>query len=60
MIATLVIPLGADPATLNTPAQLTRMPGFYRATKKKWQELLYLNPASDSTPIINKPERGEP
>lgn len=59
MIATLVIPLGADPATLNTPAQLTRMPGFYRGTKKKWQELLYLNPAPDSTPIINKPERGE-
>jgi hypothetical protein len=60
IVARVVIPLGADPATLNTPAQLTRMPGFYRGTKGKWQELLYLNPAADSTPIIARPERGEP
>jgi hypothetical protein len=59
-IAGIVVPLGADPATLRTPAQLTRMPGFYRAEKKRWQELLYLNPAADSTPIISKPERGQP
>lgn len=60
MIAAIVIPLGADPATLNTPAQLTRMPGFYRASKKKWQNLLYLNPEPDSVPIIERQERSQP
>ena len=58
-IAGIVVPLGADPATLRTPAQLTRIPGFYRAEKKRWQELLYLNPTADSTPIIRKPKRGQ-
>jgi hypothetical protein len=59
-IAGIVVPLGADPATLNTPAQLTRMPGFFRAEKNKWQRLLYLNPGADSTPIVSQPKRGEP
>jgi hypothetical protein len=58
-IADIVIPLGADPATLNTPAQLTRIPGFYRASKNRWQDLLYLNPAADNTPIISQAERAQ-
>jgi hypothetical protein len=56
-IARIVVPLGADPATLRTPAQLTRAPGFFRAEKGRWQELLYLNPNPTSKPICSMNER---
>jgi len=59
-LARLVAPLGGDPSTLNHPAQLTRMPGFYRANTGKWQELLYLNPKPDRTPIHKRLERRNP
>lgn len=56
-IARILVPLGADPATLRTPAQLTRIPGFFRAEKLGWQELLYLNPHPTGKPICSMEER---
>lgn len=44
------VPLGADPACFKA-AQLTRLPGYYRAEKKNWQSLLYLSPEADGSPI---------
>jgi hypothetical protein len=43
-----LVPLGADDAALSA-VRLTRLPGCYRADRL--QELLYLNPAADGTPI---------
>ena len=39
-----LIPLGCDPACRNE-SRLSRMPGHYRADKKAWQRLLYLDPS---------------
>ena len=38
-----LIPLGCDPACRNE-SRLSRMPGHYRADRKAWQRLLYLDP----------------
>ena len=43
----LLTPVGADGACKNE-ARLSRMPGHFRAEKKRWQRLLYLNPAGGS------------
>lgn len=43
-----LVPLGADDGALSA-VRLTRLPGAYRGEKR--QELLYLNPAADGTPI---------
>lgn len=48
--------LGADKNAL-TAVRLTRLPGSYRAEKAQWQELLYLNPHADGTPICQLPAR---
>jgi hypothetical protein len=44
---TLLTAVGADAACKNE-ARLSRMPGHFRAEKKRWQRLLYLNPAGGS------------
>lgn len=55
-IAPALVTLGADRNAL-TAIRLTRLPGAYRAEKKQWQELLFLNPSADGTPICNLPGR---
>jgi hypothetical protein len=52
-----LVTLGADEATVTKPVQLSRLPGCYRAEKKGWQRLLYLNPQADGTPICDLPDR---
>jgi hypothetical protein len=52
-----LVTLGADEATLTKAVQLSRLPGCYRAEKKGWQRLLYLNPQADGTPICDLPDR---
>jgi hypothetical protein len=47
------VPLGADPAAM-TAVRLTRLPGCRREEKDRWQELLYLNPSADLTPICER------
>jgi hypothetical protein len=47
-----LVPLGADDGALSA-VRLTRLPGCYRADRR--QELLYLNPSADSTPIYERP-----
>lgn len=49
-----LVALGADKNAL-TDVRLTRLPGSYRAEKDRWQELLYLNPHADETPICELP-----
>jgi hypothetical protein len=44
-----LVPLGADDGALSA-VRLTRLPGCYRGDRR--QELLYLNPAADGTPIF--------
>jgi hypothetical protein len=46
--------LGADKACLTSPVRLTRLPFCYRAIKQGWQELLWLEPEADGTPIWKK------
>ena len=49
-----LVKVGADPNTKN-PGRLTRLPGAIREGEKsgrRRQELLFLNPAADGTPII--------
>lgn len=46
-----LVPLGADDGALSA-VRLTRLPGCYRGDRQ--QELLYLNPAADSTPILER------
>jgi hypothetical protein len=48
-IKPIVVTLGADPNAL-TAVRLTRLPGAYRGEHR--QNLLYLNPAADGTPIV--------
>lgn len=47
-----LVPLGADDAALSA-VRLTRLPCCYRGDRI--QELLYLNPSADSTPIYERP-----
>jgi hypothetical protein len=47
--------LGADPGAM-TAVRLTRLPCCYRAEKKQWQELLFLNPNPTATPICELPD----
>lgn len=51
-----LVTLGADKSAL-TAVRLTRLPGSYRKEKERWQELLYLNPNADETPICQLPVR---
>ena len=46
-----LVPLGADDSALSA-VRLTRLPGAYRCEQR--QELLYLNPAADGTPIFER------
>jgi hypothetical protein len=46
-----LVPLGADDSAL-TAVRLTRLPGCYRGDRR--QELLYLNPNADGTPIFQQ------
>jgi hypothetical protein len=48
-----LVPLGADPAAMSA-VRLTRLPGCRREEKDRWQELLYLNPNPNLTPICEK------
>lgn len=59
-IAEITVPLGADRAPLNSPAYLSRLPGCFREEKQTWQELLYLNPHADGTPLCQLAERKLP
>lgn len=43
LFSELLVPLGCDPACRNE-SRLSRLPGHYRAEKKNWQRLLYLDP----------------
>jgi len=49
-IAPGLIGLGTDEQALSS-VRLTRLPGSYRADKEAWQELLFLHPHADGTPI---------
>ena len=51
-----LVALGADPGAL-TAVRLTRLPQTWRGTRR--QELLYLNPAADGTPIVQLPPRAQ-
>ena len=53
-IKPVLVTLGADPAAL-TAVRLSRLPQCWRGDKK--QELLYLNPDADGTPIIQMAEK---
>ncbi|MEI6561596.1 MAG: hypothetical protein WCO68_05865 [Verrucomicrobiota bacterium] len=54
-IKPVLVTLGADPAALSA-VRLSRLPQCWRGAKK--QELLYLNPDADGTPIIQMAEKG--
>jgi len=58
-IAKITVPIGADQAPLRSPAYLSRLPGCFREDKQSWQELIYLNPHADGTPICQMPEKRE-
>jgi hypothetical protein len=51
-IAPGLIIIGADKGAMSV-VRLSRLPGSYRAEKKAWQELLFLNPHADGRPICN-------
>lgn len=53
-IAKVMVPLGADRGAL-TAVRLSRLPQCLRG--EKMQELLYINPEADGTPIMQLPER---
>lgn len=55
-LAPALITLGADNAAM-TAVRLTRLPQCFRAETGRWQELHYLNPAADETPIAQLPTR---
>jgi hypothetical protein len=52
-----LVTLGADPGAL-TAVRLSRLPQCWRGDRK--QELLFLNPGADGSPIVAQPERGRP
>jgi hypothetical protein len=53
-LAPALVTLGADDAAM-TAVRLTRLPQCYRGKTERWQELYYLNPAADETPIAQLP-----
>jgi hypothetical protein len=53
-----LIRLGACSGTL-TPIRLSRLPNCVRGETGRLQQLLYLAPNADSTPIANRPVREE-
>ena len=53
-LAPALVTLGADKGAM-TAVRLTRLPQCYRAEKDRWQELYYLNPKADETPISELP-----
>ncbi len=53
-LAPCLVTLGADEAAM-TAVRLTRLPQCFRAEKGRWQELFYLNPKADGTPISKLP-----
>ena len=53
-LAPALVTLGADDSAM-TAVRLTRLPQCYRAEKERWQELYYLNPTADETPISELP-----
>jgi len=55
-VGPVLVTLGADKNAL-TAVRLTRLPGSYRSETGKWQELLFLNPNADETPICRLPPR---
>jgi hypothetical protein len=54
-----LIRLGACPCTL-TPLRLSRLPNCMREETGQLQELLYLSPDADGTPIARRPLREDP
>lgn len=54
-----LIRLGADENAM-TPVRLTRLPNCIRAQTGNLQQLLYLTPNADSTPIAKRPVREDP
>jgi hypothetical protein len=56
-IAYPLVTIGADPAVMKGPAQLSRLPQCFRGDKCAWQRLLYLNPSPSGEAIINQPDR---
>jgi len=53
-----LVTLGADSNAM-TAVRLSRLPQCYRAEKRAWQRLLYLNPSPSGEAIINQPDRDE-
>jgi hypothetical protein len=53
-LAPALVTLGADDSAM-TAVRLTRLPQCFRAEKDRWQELYYLNPTADETPIAELP-----
>jgi hypothetical protein len=53
-IAPALVTLGACPGSM-TAVRLTRLPQCWREEKNRWQELYYLNPGADDTPIGELP-----
>ena len=53
-LAPALVTLGADDAAM-TAVRLTRLPQCFRAEKDRWQELYFLNPTADETPISELP-----
>lgn len=58
-LAPLLITLGADEGAM-TAVRLTRLPFCLRAEKGDYQELYYLNPGADETPICERPINIQP
>jgi hypothetical protein len=57
-IAPALVTLGGDNGAL-TLVRLSRLPCCFRKSKDQWQELLYLNPGADETPISKLPVLSE-
>lgn len=55
-IAPHLVTLGADDCAM-TAVRLTRLPQCFRAETQRWQELFYLNPKADGTPICEQMDR---
>jgi len=47
-----IVVLGADRQSMSS-VRLTRLPGFFREEKGRWQKLLYLNPEPQASPLIS-------
>jgi hypothetical protein len=58
-LAPILVTLGADEGAM-TAVRLTRLPFCHRAEKGDWQQLYYLNPGADETPICERPIQIQP